>query len=578
MANNTVYPYGTEGSLPSSIGIINDLATGGADKALSAQQGVVLDGQTKVTQTVIFDITNNSGCGGYINVSTKKFVDSSTYYGIIMDLRDYQGWRLNMTFRTSTLRYAFLTSRVHINNEAPSYCSGCTLVSSSTDVLATIPSDCKYIYIYVNSDGTNVSPASIQATGTYLVSQWEEAKRLQTLKARSAATSVYVNDLAKVYPSVPEYKFILTTKSSNNNGTWYDAASNTKNVNFHKAIPVNSGDMFFIEETGDEYYLFYGFVTSSYSKPTKGSTIPYAAGQDRRTIQPGKSAFVVTPSDAAYLIVNTVNGDGGIPDYVITKVTDYTDKTSSGSLKIRYAHWNIGHFAMGAASSTAIAADSADEKALAYRKVFNDVAPDILGVCEDDPTFALDNSTSLARIYGGFQNKYQGTKYNYMCASLYFKGLATTSIGEIGYTQTVQANRYYKQVDVSIYGRTIKVAETHLDWDQGSYGATYRAAQIQELISAFANDPYVIISGDFNVYSASEYATFEEAGYTLANVGAIGQFRTYPSSNITPEEQEAGGIDNILVKGFTMAGIGRSEASRELSDHILIYCDLVMNI
>lgn len=43
MANSTVYPYGTGGSLPSSIGIINDLTTGGVDKALSAQQGKVLD-------------------------------------------------------------------------------------------------------------------------------------------------------------------------------------------------------------------------------------------------------------------------------------------------------------------------------------------------------------------------------------------------------------------------------------------------------------------------------------------------------------------------------------------------------
>ena len=42
MANQTVYPYGTNGELPSSIGIINDLVTGGADKALAAQQGVVI--------------------------------------------------------------------------------------------------------------------------------------------------------------------------------------------------------------------------------------------------------------------------------------------------------------------------------------------------------------------------------------------------------------------------------------------------------------------------------------------------------------------------------------------------------
>ena len=42
MANKTVYPYGTDGSLPSSVGIINDLITGGADNALSAEMGKVL--------------------------------------------------------------------------------------------------------------------------------------------------------------------------------------------------------------------------------------------------------------------------------------------------------------------------------------------------------------------------------------------------------------------------------------------------------------------------------------------------------------------------------------------------------
>lgn len=39
MANKTIYPYGTDGQLPSSIGVINDLTTGGADKALSAEMG-----------------------------------------------------------------------------------------------------------------------------------------------------------------------------------------------------------------------------------------------------------------------------------------------------------------------------------------------------------------------------------------------------------------------------------------------------------------------------------------------------------------------------------------------------------
>lgn len=42
MANKTIYPYGTDGQLPSSIGIVNDLDIGGTGNALSAQQGKML--------------------------------------------------------------------------------------------------------------------------------------------------------------------------------------------------------------------------------------------------------------------------------------------------------------------------------------------------------------------------------------------------------------------------------------------------------------------------------------------------------------------------------------------------------
>mgnify|MGYP006874643609 CR=1 FL=1 len=48
MSNKTVYPFGTDGQLPSSVGIINDLITGGADKALSAEMGKELGDKFKV--------------------------------------------------------------------------------------------------------------------------------------------------------------------------------------------------------------------------------------------------------------------------------------------------------------------------------------------------------------------------------------------------------------------------------------------------------------------------------------------------------------------------------------------------
>lgn len=58
MANQTVYPYGTDGTLPSSVGIINDLTTGGADKALAAEQGVVLAGELSQLKQRVFGVSS----------------------------------------------------------------------------------------------------------------------------------------------------------------------------------------------------------------------------------------------------------------------------------------------------------------------------------------------------------------------------------------------------------------------------------------------------------------------------------------------------------------------------------------
>ena len=56
MSNTTVYPFGTGGSLPASIGIVNDMTTGGADKALSAEQGKIIGGKIDVYDDMVDDL------------------------------------------------------------------------------------------------------------------------------------------------------------------------------------------------------------------------------------------------------------------------------------------------------------------------------------------------------------------------------------------------------------------------------------------------------------------------------------------------------------------------------------------
>lgn len=121
MANKTVYPFGTEGRLPSSVGIINDLKTGGADNALSAEQGKFLgdaltstvthqlDSLTPVSTGKLYKADSNQigkafsavdtwadanvsayriSVGGAVNVTYRKFNSGSSYGCLFLDAND----------------------------------------------------------------------------------------------------------------------------------------------------------------------------------------------------------------------------------------------------------------------------------------------------------------------------------------------------------------------------------------------------------------------------------------------------------------------------------------------------------
>lgn len=263
------------------------------------------------------------------------------------------------------------------------------------------------------------------------------------------------------------------------------------------------------------------------------------------------------------------------------KTQSQINQEGGGINKFRFAHWNIGHFTyyddIQGSDTPDIPASESTAMALRYKKMFNEINADMLGVCEDDPVFDAAGALTLDLLYRPkYAICYQGTKYNYMCASLYANlPLTNITVSEIIYPQTVQANRYYKLMTATLNGHTVKIVETHLDWNQGNYGAQYRAAQIQKLISDFASFEYVIIAADFNVETTDEWDAFSNAGYTLANHGYIGDLITY-HGHLSPYNQKA--LDNIITKGFIMSDIKVWEDSFNLSDHGAISCDLEMII
>lgn len=265
-------------------------------------------------------------------------------------------------------------------------------------------------------------------------------------------------------------------------------------------------------------------------------------------------------------------------DEELGKTQAQINQEGSNSNKFRFAHWNVGHFTyydgiQGDDTPDIPAVDSA-AMAIRYKKAINEINADVLGVCEDDPVFDADDTASLPVLY---EPRYaiceQGTKFNYMCASLYTNlPLKDVQVSQVYYPQTVQANRYYKLMVATFNGHVVKFVETHLDWNQGDHGAEYRAAQIQKLISDFANDIHVVIAGDFNTIPTSDWDAFTNAGYVMANHGYIGDLITH----VNHISQEQYSLDNIIAKGFRISDIKVYESTFELSDHAAIACDLTM--
>lgn len=117
MSNQTIYPYGTDGELPSSIGLVNDLVTGGADKALTAEQGKNLNtlvhtvfGDT-ITETVQDEFT--AGFGEYeslnaINLANQPFILKKNHDTDI----SIKKIKLNAN-STGSLRLAYVTKVVY---------------------------------------------------------------------------------------------------------------------------------------------------------------------------------------------------------------------------------------------------------------------------------------------------------------------------------------------------------------------------------------------------------------------------------------------------------------------------------
>lgn len=156
MANKTVYPYGTGGSLPSSIGIINDCTTGGADKALAAQQGVVLNNKLNDIKgggewTEDVDLATYEQYDFLIN-NQNKWEANNTARCVIIPLEDVTKVSVEMDGGNGMI--AFLQNNSIVDANTPSFSAsyqGRIQILDGGSGEYDVPDDALYLYVATKS-------------------------------------------------------------------------------------------------------------------------------------------------------------------------------------------------------------------------------------------------------------------------------------------------------------------------------------------------------------------------------------------------------------------------------------------
>lgn len=233
MANTTVYPFGTGGSLPSSVGIVNDPFTGGADKAFSAEQGKTLNESLNSLSEI--DLSSLTEYGAFITDGDKWAIDYQNYKGKFLHVNPGEKYVIKGNETNSSL-CAILKDSTRSSNSSVLYANGQGrfVVGKNEFCSVVIPADGFVLYFSTYST-MDLTPSSIVLIESRYTKR--EADELIQLEI----------DLAD-YPAISAYP----TKE----GTWIK--NNSKYPYYGVFIPCKGGDRFNVTSiaTSGVYYSF----------------------------------------------------------------------------------------------------------------------------------------------------------------------------------------------------------------------------------------------------------------------------------------------------------------------------------
>ena len=328
MANKTVYPYGTEGRLPSAIGIVNDRKTGGADKAWSAEQGKLACQDIDKNTEDIFEmfataISNSSYTEqvGWTILSTNLWqhvtnAQASNYGCILIPITP--GMRYRVYGNTTGTIIAILASNSMVANSSPDFCTGYNGrigvdIGGVYDFIA--PEDAEYLYLLTISSG-NTKDGTVKYSDAELPKVGEEIKDIDGQIDLINSQKIDITTMSKIDGWI--------INSSNN---WYQYPSADQAKYKVVLIPITPGKKYVAYANND--WIIVALLASN--AKTSGSRADFCEDYPGRFgITAGKTFTFVAPDDAAYfymtLISNAVVKDGWLAEYSLIADRIYSDE------------------------------------------------------------------------------------------------------------------------------------------------------------------------------------------------------------------------------------------------------------
>lgn len=310
MANKTVYPYGTGGQLPSSIGLINDLKTGGADKALAAEQGKVLAGMIDENTEEIFSMfateINLSSYSEYVgwtipnNNLWQQVTNAQTKnnYGCKL-VPITPGYRYRIYTHTTGQTIAILASNSMVAGSSPDFCEDYDerITVSRGDIFDFIaPEDASYLYMTTKSSG-NAQDGTVKYSDGEIHGVNELQGEIDSLQSEINI----INSKSYGEDTPVTDKWLIQA-----DGTW--AYTSTANAQSCVLIPITPGETYRVV-AGQTRGQFYALLASD--TKSANATADFCDGETgRRLVNIGMTEDFTAPADAAfcYLVKKSASG------------------------------------------------------------------------------------------------------------------------------------------------------------------------------------------------------------------------------------------------------------------------------